>query len=95
MPPGVTLTAHDSIARLSAAIPAGQTIAVAFRIDGVNTTLSCTIVGPATEYQAPSTATVVLPATGKMAMNTVASAATGFPSVSWAMRVVSKREGGT
>lgn len=88
VPQGTGLTARDFSASVDAAPGGGQSVVVAFRLDGADTALTCTISGTATSCTAPSTATVALPAGGRISMRVTASGSASSTNVGWGLRVV-------
>jgi len=88
VPPGTGLTARDFSAAVRTAPGGGQSVVVAFRIDGADTALTCTISGSATSCTAPSTATAALPSGGRLSIRVTGTAGASSTNASWGLRVV-------
>jgi hypothetical protein len=87
VPPGVGLVARDLSAFVNPPPGGTQTVTVAFRVDGADSALACTITGTETACTAPNT-TVPLTAGAKISMRVTASATAASTTAGWGLRVV-------
>lgn len=88
VPPGTGLIARDFAAAVRTAPGAGESVVVAFRVNGADTGLTCTIAAAATSCTAPSDTTVALPSGGRLSMRVTGSAGAASANASWGLRVV-------
>jgi Collagen triple helix repeat (20 copies) len=75
IPPGSAFTAKSFTAGVNPAPGGGNTVKIAFRIDGVDTALQCTVSGANTTCAPPGDPTVVVPVGAKISMQTTSTGA--------------------